>query len=163
MIPETKKCAKCREVKSKDQFYTRKSKKWTYLKSYCKECDKAIAKKDYPNQRCSYCECGNRKSKKSIKCQECVSAKDITLLEAKLRYKSLQQSNAYSLIRWRARQKYNKVFTCCSKCGYDKHFEVCHIKPISSFSDDTLLSEINDISNIIALCPNCHWEFDNLK
>lgn len=162
MIPETKKCSKCQQVKNKDGFYPRKSNGYTYLKSYCKECDKVVAR-SRSGHRFDKCECGNKKNKKSAKCQECVSAKDITLLEAKLRYKSLQQSNAYSLIRWRARQKYNKVFTCCSKCGYDKHFEVCHIKPISSFSDDTLLSQINDISNIIALCPNCHWEFDNLK
>lgn len=51
----------------------------------------------------------------------------------------------------------------CSKCGYDKHFQICHIKSISSFPDDTMLSEINNISNVVALCPNCHWEFDNLK
>lgn len=49
----------------------------------------------------------------------------------------------------------------CQRCGYDKHFDVCHIKPVSSFSKDSLVSEVNHISNLIALCKNCHWEFDN--
>ena len=46
-------------------------------------------------------------------------------------------------------------------CGYDNHIEVAHIKPISSFDDNTKLSEINHKNNIVALCPNHHWEFDN--
>ena len=49
----------------------------------------------------------------------------------------------------------------CMKCGYDKHVEVCHIKPIRQFSEDTLLSVINDKTNLLLLCPNCHWEYDN--
>lgn len=50
----------------------------------------------------------------------------------------------------------------CAKCGYDKHVELAHIKPISSFPDSALLSEVNSSDNIIQLCPNCHWEMDNL-
>lgn len=50
---------------------------------------------------------------------------------------------------------------CCNKCGYDKHVEICHIKSVSSFSGDSLLGEINHKSNLMGLCPNCHWEFDN--
>jgi|ERR1035437_5338169 hypothetical protein len=51
---------------------------------------------------------------------------------------------------------------CCSKCGYDKHFQVAHIKSVSSFDESALISEINHIDNLVALCPNCHWEFDNI-
>ena len=50
----------------------------------------------------------------------------------------------------------------CAHCGYDKHVELAHIKDVVSFSDDTLLSEVNSEDNVIQLCPNCHWEFDNL-
>ncbi len=50
---------------------------------------------------------------------------------------------------------------CCYVCGYSKHYEVCHIKSVSSFSDETKIEEINSIDNLLALCPNCHWEFDN--
>ena len=49
----------------------------------------------------------------------------------------------------------------CVICGYDKHIEIAHIKSVSEFSDDALVSEINDINNLVALCPNHHWEFDN--
>lgn len=49
----------------------------------------------------------------------------------------------------------------CANCGYKRHYEVCHVKGISTFSDENKISEINDINNLIALCRNCHWELDN--
>lgn len=50
----------------------------------------------------------------------------------------------------------------CRHCGYDKHVELAHIKAVSEFNNDALLSEVNCELNVIPLCPNCHWEFDNL-
>lgn len=49
----------------------------------------------------------------------------------------------------------------CFNCKYKLHMEICHIKPIKEFNLDTPISIVNDISNLICLCPNCHWEFDN--
>lgn len=49
----------------------------------------------------------------------------------------------------------------CAICGYDIHVEICHIKSVSSFNSSAKLSEINDINNLIYLCPNHHYEFDN--
>ncbi|MBD2182823.1 HNH endonuclease [Planktothrix sp. FACHB-1355] len=49
----------------------------------------------------------------------------------------------------------------CIVCGYERYYEVCHRKPIKDFPDDTPISVINDIDNLVALCPNHHWEFDN--
>lgn len=49
----------------------------------------------------------------------------------------------------------------CSICGYDKHIEVAHIKAVSDFDDSSTIAEINSIDNLIALCPNHHWEYDN--
>ena len=49
----------------------------------------------------------------------------------------------------------------CSICGYDKHIQVCHIKSVSSFSEDSLVTDINAKENLIGLCPNHHWEYDN--
>lgn len=49
----------------------------------------------------------------------------------------------------------------CICCNYDKHYEVAHIKAVSDFDDDALISEINSEDNLIALCPNHHWEYDN--
>lgn len=49
----------------------------------------------------------------------------------------------------------------CKICGYDKHVEVCHIKSVSSFNDNDLITDINSFNNLVGLCPNHHWEFDN--
>jgi predicted restriction endonuclease len=49
----------------------------------------------------------------------------------------------------------------CKVCGYNKHIQVCHIKSVSSFNDDNLITDINSFDNLIGLCPNHHWEYDN--
>jgi len=56
--------------------------------------------------------------------------------------------------------KYRKLKKKCI-CGYDKHVECCHKKPISEYSLDTPMKVVNSRENLIYLCPNCHWEFDN--
>lgn len=53
-------------------------------------------------------------------------------------------------------------FGKCQKCSYSIHVELCHIKSISSFTDDSVkLIEINGEDNLLVLCKNHHWEFDN--
>lgn len=49
----------------------------------------------------------------------------------------------------------------CAVCGYDKHVEIAHIKAVSDFPETSTVAEINDINNLIGLCPNHHWEYDN--
>ncbi len=72
--------------------------------------------------------------------------------------------SARSVIQRSARFIYNNL-VCkkeCLKCHYNNHYEVCHIKSVSSFDDKAnILNEINNVNNLIALCPNHHWEFDN--
>ncbi len=46
-------------------------------------------------------------------------------------------------------------------CGYSKHVEICHKQAVSLFPDTATMIEINNLANLLALCPNCHWEFDN--
>lgn len=48
----------------------------------------------------------------------------------------------------------------CIICGYSNHVDIAHIKPVSEFNDNDLISDINNINNLVALCPNHHWEFD---
>lgn len=66
-------------------------------------------------------------------------------------------------IRKHARKVYERSDKpkCCAICGYKHYYEVCHLRAVSDFPDDTLISEINKIDNLIALCPNHHWEFDH--
>lgn len=71
------------------------------------------------------------------------------------------KSNRYVAIRNLANRMHRKPGLSCEKCPYDKHVEICHIKPIPSFPQETKLSVVNDKSNIMILCPNCHWEFDH--
>jgi len=49
----------------------------------------------------------------------------------------------------------------CWICGYFKHIDVCHIKPVAGFADATLICEINNLKNLMGLCRNHHWEFDH--
>lgn len=49
----------------------------------------------------------------------------------------------------------------CVICGYAKHIEVCHIKPVHTFHDNTPPAIINADSNVTFLCPTHHWEFDH--
>lgn len=71
--------------------------------------------------------------------------------------------SARSSIQKLAREifKYYNEKPKCAVCGYSNHVEVAHIKAVSEFDDNTTIKEINSIDNIIGLCPNHHWEYDN--
>lgn len=77
-------------------------------------------------------------------------------------YVRCKGSNRYGQVRQRARKITSSRLQKCERCDYDKHVETCHIKPICSFPMDTSIDVVNDESNLILLCPNCHWEHDNL-
>ena len=49
----------------------------------------------------------------------------------------------------------------CAKCGYSVHTEIAHAKAVSKFPPSATIREINDPGNLVALCRNHHWEFDN--
>lgn len=132
-------CSRSCAAKHNNKIPKRKKKK------LCKLCVTPIS------SSLTYCSSCYKKRKELV---------DITLGEAI--YKSHHKSSAFALVRSRARiVAKNNNMCSCEKCGYDKHVEIAHVKPISSFSNDTMLSEINSLSNLKALCPNCHWEFDH--
>lgn len=91
----------------------------------------------------------------------------LTTLSDRTKGELFQNSKSWQVARNRicknAREVYwkNKKDKKCDICGYDKHIEVCHIKAVSEFNDKILISEINNIDNLVGLCPNHHWEFDN--
>jgi hypothetical protein len=60
----------------------------------------------------------------------------------------------------RAYAKSGKPYIC-HECGYSLHVEICHIRDVADFPETALISEINDPENLVALCPNHHWEFDS--
>ena len=71
--------------------------------------------------------------------------------------------SARSAIQKSARAIYKSFYPKpkCAICGYSNCVEVAHIKAVSEFEDETTIREINSIDNLIGLCPNHHWEYDN--
>jgi hypothetical protein len=68
----------------------------------------------------------------------------------------------HARLRQDARRMYLAAFPYrCTRCGYDKHIEVCHKRRLTSFPLETPISVVNSLSNLVGLCPNCHWEFDH--
>lgn len=49
----------------------------------------------------------------------------------------------------------------CTICDYSKYFEVCHILDMWAMPDQTTAAEACSLENLIALCPNHHWEYDH--
>lgn len=115
-----------------------------------------IPKRVAKTNNCTRCGC-QLKSGRTV-CDECIMP-DMTLGEAI--YKNHHPSSAFALVRSRARRATNHLEKSCAHCGYSKHVEICHIKAVSSYPLETKLSVVNDLSNLILLCPNCHWEFDH--
>lgn len=127
----------------------------------CKSCSASYTNKTSPKrQKTKECSCGTLIYADQTKCEECSTFnKDISLEQAI--YKDHHKSSAFALVRSRARSIMKDHPQVCSCCGYTKHVEVCHIKAISSFPPETMISVINSEANLKLLCPNCHWEFDN--
>lgn len=140
---------------------------------FCSKSCSAIVNNKVPKRKwkCKKCNLHKIKSSKwSRLCTSCYKpkmsyvSKYKTLGEMKLAIPEFKYGHLqlHAVIREQSRRIFlNKGNYSCQNCKYDKHIEVCHIKPVTSFSDNSLISEINHISNLIGLCPNCHWEFDN--
>ena len=162
-----------------------------YSKKSCPQCGKEHANPKFCSRSCSAVytnarrsaesyrrgegrckDCGTTISKQRARCKPC-SAKwqsertlsdSVTLEEAVLRYKNHHPSSAFALVRTRARvvMKREGRYGKCEWCGYDKHTEACHRTAIKDFDPSTTITEINAPENLLALCPNCHWEHDKL-
>jgi hypothetical protein len=77
--------------------------------------------------------------------------------------RTLNWQSARSIIRFKATQIYylSGKPLICKICGYSDHVDIAHVKRVADFSNDTLLITINHIDNLVALCPNHHWEYDH--
>ena len=71
--------------------------------------------------------------------------------------------NKYNYIRMHSRRLIVSlgIDKVCSCCKFEHGIQICHIKPISDFPEDTPLNEVNSLDNLVLLCPNCHWLFDH--
>lgn len=138
-------------------------------KKFCNHSCSAAYNNSHKEKTAYYCpKCGDLMGfgylyKRKKCCEKCnpnvKNWSEITYGEAKNRRGYQVNSRIRELARIYYAQEHKE--TVCMNCGYSKHVEIHHIKSISSFSDDTPISTINSPENLIALCPNCHWEADN--
>lgn len=156
----------CQNEKCKSDFEPK-----TYNQKYCCiKCSLAQNQRRFRKRNAKPCPLCNALIKGTSKlCVKCTRQKEqyinqnMTLKE----YMSLSSyrghpSWLYNKIRALARYLYSDLQKKpCLRCKYSKHVQICHIKPIPSFSDNTQIKVINSPENIIQLCPNCHWELDN--
>ena len=158
----------------------------------CKHCQKETKKKKFCSRSCSASHTNKTHPRRKIKrkckkgdsivrnyrsslCQkhwdEYLSNKKEKLMQTpvgeyrqRVKEKGYHASSIHVNIRRFARSWLKHLTKLpCKKCGYDKHVELCHIKPVASFDDSATIGEINDEKNVIQLCPKCHLEFDNLE
>ena len=94
--------------------------------------------------------------KRSIRCSICKQLPSVSILasrtKAECRIQEIRAHARLVLFRTKTRK--------CEVCGYDVRVDCCHIKAVKKFSSSALLSEINNLENLKALCPNHHVELD---
>lgn len=142
--------------------------------NFCsRSCSATFNNRKFPRQRmkplketinkyskCTKCGIELNYKKRRMLCNDCKDmSQDQTL--AQVAYDKHNKSSCWALVRSRARAVMKDKPRVCANCGYDKHVEVAHKKSISEFNITALVSEVNDESNLVLLCPNCHWEFDH--
>lgn len=126
---------------------------------HCKWCGK-LSTKWYCNNSCKQKYYKKISTPKPIKPPKPPAIETQTKGEARKRYKSFQSYR--SMIQKHARKTLltNNTSPSCKYCGYSIGIDVCHVRGVSNFSDDTLIKVINDIKNLMALCKRHHHEYD---
>jgi hypothetical protein len=119
----------------------------------CKICAKPLEQKRHNNGKFS----------RVMYCETCKPRKSITTKTKEQLFKERKTwQSARSSIRKNAERIYLSAFPkpTCVICGYSTTVEVAHRRAVSSFSGSAPITAINNISNLIGLCPNHHYEFD---
>ena len=162
-------CQNCNKVFDKSVTQIRRTKNNNFCSRSCaakfnnkkykrvklKPMDKTVQK----YSSCKRCGIELNYKKRRTLCKNCRDTQDKTLSE--IAYDKHNRSSCWALVRSRARSVMKDKPRVCANCGYNKHVEVAHIKSISEFDLNCLVSEVNNESNLVLLCPNCHWEFDH--
>lgn len=105
--------------------------------------------------------------RKTNMCRTCADARAADIAGLVTKGELFSKRNGYQSARSQIRKHAFVAYkrSCkpesCAICSYSTHIDVCHIQPVSSFGNSATLSEINHPDNLIGLCPNHHWEYDN--
>jgi hypothetical protein len=171
-------CLKCGDL----ILYTYNSKKRSYRKrSQCDKCSVIRKEKSKSIISCLGCTTSvetNNKRKKY--CGECLLRRrseiakehnfcreDSQHIRHKTKKEIKSQSKYWTQYRVRIQKHAKRTLEKsgrkkqCAHCGYSLHVDTCHIKDVKDFPDTATVSEINSLDNLIYLCKNHHWEFDN--
>jgi hypothetical protein len=135
----------------------------TTIQSLCEFCNTSIELRLLKRGNYSVAKCPECIRTKKLEKRGVVSTRTELRTKGELFGSSKNWQSARSTIRKNAASilQASKQKPECKVCGYAKYVEVCHIKSVSEFTDDALLGEINSLDNLVYLCPNHHWEFDN--
>lgn len=160
-----KKCKQCKKAIKRTPSELKK-----INNSFCSQsCAGTYNGKKFPKRKPTLLckKCGKRTTAKNKMCKSCFSLQKTTDFgEMKIQdFKSTYARHKYQNVRNHAHRiaKYYNIDKKCYLCGYDKHTDLCHKKPISDFHADTKLKIVNDPLNLVFLCKNHHWEIDNKK
>ena len=155
-------CLNCQTTFQKRPYQIKKS-----PNHFCsRKCASGYNNRLFPKRRPEGCckACAIRISARRTYCRDCwdkqrVQWSAVTLAELR----AAAKYQAYAFVRTLARVAYKKSGqpACCANCGYAKTYDVAHKKAISAHDPDTPVATINRLDNLVALCPNCHWEFDH--
>lgn len=156
----------------------------------CTNCSSNTSNAKFCSRSCatSYFNKVNPKRKRGRKCKTCgllvlsrerycsnclpkrVKIKDVLVTVRRDSIASLSKAEAltsdtqkYRRIRSHAQHIASLLgkLSSCAVCNYSRYVETCHIKPISSYPNTALVSEINSPDNLVGLCPTHHWELDH--
>ncbi len=140
-------------------YNNRKDPKRRPRKYFCIDCNSEIKRERLRTGRLS----------KKRYCSSCVSKRAFRRFELLTKGSLFANATYYTSARTRITRHARFVYISsalplkCFVCNYEPHVHICHISAVSTFSNDAVISEINALGNLVALCPNHHWEFDNGK
>lgn len=155
-----KNCSKVIEVRSNERPHD------TLRKSFCsKSCSATFNNKGKRRHIIILCECGNSKSKRADICNECFKKSRLPLDKtlAEIVGDGKYSTTKLNDVRKRARKillQREKTCLLCNNHDFDEVVEACHIKGIMTFPLETKIESINNINNLIWLCPSHHKLFD---
>lgn len=164
-----KKCAHCGQpipLPPCGNFTSARRKKYCNIKCATASTGKMPRRRRGPLPKCKICrrtDTGPLIRRRCYECREHLLRKlDVTGLRTKgdLFANRKNWQSARSTIQRRARETYRTsgLPMICRACGYNRHVEIAHQRAVSEFSDTSTINEINAIDNLMALCPNHHWE-----
>lgn len=166
-------CLACKKSFLKREYDVKRS-----LNNFCsRKCSAAInsaKKQKYKNLVCMRCETTFQTTMRHQSKNLCITCKRINNSKSRLKFRTIKDFTSrphlvgkhpswhHAQIRSLNRDWNSDLKSSgCQVCGYNKHVELAHIKPLSKFDENTTLEIVNAPDNILVLCPNCHWEFDH--